>query len=377
MSPTGPDNGGGAGPSPLAPPVRVVDADGHVVEAPAFFAELFERFPDRIGVRRDGTPGLLIEGRPYPDVDGPGAGCPADRGLTEAVGVHPSSAAGVLADADADGIGDMVLYPSFALCVPTIRDPVLGAAIARCYNRWVASLCAEGGGRLHAAAVVPLEHGEEALAVLAEASDLGLAAVTVPPALAGRNLDHPDLDPFYAAVCDRDMAIGVHGAPGIHLPKIGVDRFSNYVQVHCVSFPFDQMTAVTAMVSGGVFDRHPRLRVAFLESGAGWLPWFMERLHEHWASRGDWVPDGWRRPPGEYVAAGNVWVTCEPDETMLPAVIDSLGDGCVMFASDYPHWDGAWPHATAELVAHAQGRLDDGALAAVAAGNARRFYGLP
>jgi hypothetical protein len=54
-----------------------------------------------------------------------------------------------------------------------------------------------------------------------------------------------------------DMALGVHGAPGIHLPKIGVDRFTNYIQVHCISFPFDQMTAMTALVSGGVFDRHP------------------------------------------------------------------------------------------------------------------------
>jgi len=46
------------------------------------------------------------------------------------------------------------------------------------------------------------------------------------------------------------MPLGIHGAPGIHLPKIGVDRFTNYIQVHCVSFPFDQMTAMTALVSG-------------------------------------------------------------------------------------------------------------------------------
>ena len=111
-----------------------------------------------------------------------------------------------------------------------------------------------------------------------------------------------------------DMALGVHGAPGIHLPKIGVDRFTNYIQVHCISFPFDQMTAMTALVSGGVFDRHPTLRVAFLEAGAGWLPWFIERLGEHYESRGDWIPGGWQRPPAEYVAAGNMAVTCEPDE---------------------------------------------------------------
>ena len=128
---------------------------------------------------------------------------------------------------------------------------------------------------------------------MTEAKELGLVCTVVPPALKTRNLDHPDLDRFYAAAADMGMALGVHGAPGIHLPKIGVDRFTNYIQVHCISFPFDQMTAMTALVSGGVFDRHPTLRVAFLEAGVGWLPWFMERLHEHYESRGDWIPDGW------------------------------------------------------------------------------------
>ena len=144
----------------------------------------------------------------------------------------------------------------------------------------------------------------------------------IPPALKTRNLDHPDLDPLYAAAVELDMPLGVHGAPGIHLPKIGVDRFDNYIQVHCVSFPFDQMTAMTALVSGGVFDRHPKLRVAFLEAGVGWVPYFIDRMHEHYEKRGDWIPNGWRRDPREYVEAGNIWVSCEPEEPILPAVVE-------------------------------------------------------
>jgi hypothetical protein len=117
--------------------------------------------------------------------------------------------------------------------------------------------------------------------------------------------------------------------------------------------------------------------VAFLEAGVGWLPWFMERLHEHYESRGDWIPGGWCKPPAEYVAAGNIVVTCEPDEKSVPYVVEMLGDECIMFASDYPHWDGAWPHATSELLAHNEGRVSDGTLARVAGANARRFYALP
>ncbi|HTZ08691.1 MAG TPA: amidohydrolase family protein, partial [Acidimicrobiales bacterium] len=339
----------------MAGDLDVVDADAHAVEPPEFFADLLGRFGDRVGLRTDTKLGVLIEGRPYPQYEGPGAGCPPQHGLTTAPGVDPMRVEGVLANADTDGIDEMVLFPSFGLCVPTIEDPVLGAGLARSYNRWAAAFCATSGGRLHGAAVTPIEHGADAVAVMEEARDLGLVCTIVPPALKTRNLDHPDLDPFYDAAAAMGMPLGVHGAPGIHLPKIGVDRFDNYIQVHCISFPFDQMTAMTALVSGGVFDRHPTLRVALLEAGAGGLPWFVERLGEHYASRGDWIPGGWQHPPRHYVEAGNVVVTCEPDEATLPCVVEALGDRCVMFASDYPHWDGAWPRATTELREHAEG----------------------
>ncbi|HLX88639.1 MAG TPA: amidohydrolase family protein [Acidimicrobiales bacterium] len=360
----------------MAADLQVVDADGHLVEPVEFFMELFSRFPDHVDVRTDTSLGLLLEGRPYPNFTGPGAGCPPEHGLTTAHGVDPKTVDGVLANADQDGMDEMVLFPSFGLGVPTLHDPAFAAGLARLYNEWATEWCGKSGGRLHAAGVVPIEQVDDAIAVMTEAKELGVVCTVVPPALRERNLDHPDLEPFYRAAEDLGMALGVHGAPGIHLPKIGVDRFTNYIQVHCVSFPFDQMAAMTALISGGVFDRHPRLKVAFLEAGAGWLPWFIERLGEHYESRGDWITGGWQKHPAEYVAAGNVWITCEPDEGTLPTIVETLGDECVMFASDYPHWDGAWPNATAELREHAEGRLSAQSLARIAGGNARTFYGL-
>ena len=195
----------------------------------------------------------------------------------------------------------MVLYPSFGLCAPSLEDPEFAAGFARLYNQWIADYCAASNGRLRGIAVTPIEHGEVAIDVMREAKDLGLVATHIPPALKTRNLDHPDLDRFYAAAVELDMPLGIHGAPGMHLPKIGVDRFTNYIQVHCISFPFDQMTAMTALISGGVFDRHPGLRVAFLEAGVGWVPFFIDRLHEHFEKRGDWIENGWRRDPQEYL----------------------------------------------------------------------------
>jgi len=296
------------------------------------------------------------------------------HGLTEEPGANPVTPEGVLGDADRDGIQQLVFYPSFGLCAPTIEDRQVAVGFAQLYNEWMADWCRQGRGRFYGVAVLPLEYIEESIAVLRRAKDLGLVAAAIVPALKTRNLDHPDLDRFYAAASDLDMPLGVHGAPGIHLPKIGVDRFTNYIQVHCISFPFDQMLAMTAMISGGVFDRHPRLRVAFLEAGVGWVPYFVDRLHEHFEKRGFWIPRGWQRDPREYIERGNVWVTCEAEEPILPGVVQILGADFAMYASDYPHWDSAWPNSTKPL--RERQDLSDDTRTRLAGTNARRFYGI-
>jgi uncharacterized protein len=354
--------------------MQIIDADGHVAETPSLAIEALKRWPNHVKPSSDGRARLVIEGRNYPEDSGPGAGCPPEHGISKAPDINCRSVEGVLGDADRDHINTMVLYPSLGLCAPSIEDPDVAAGFARLYNQWIADFCAPGAGRLRGVAVTPIEHGQAAIDVMREAKDLGLVAALVPPALKTRNLDHPDLDPFYAAAVELEMPLGIHGAPGIHLPKIGVDRFTNYIQVHCISFPFDQMTAMTAMVSGGVFDRHPGLRVAFLEAGVGWVPFFIDRLHEHFEKRGDWIERGWQRDPQEYISAGNIFVTCEPEEPILPGVIDVLGDDFIMFASDYPHWDGEWPESTKHL--RTRPDISEDTRAKIGGGNAQRFYGL-
>jgi hypothetical protein len=354
--------------------MRIVDADGHVAEGSTLALVAMERWPQFLTPRTDGRPGLLIEGRHYPEDEGPGAGCPPEHGLSKVDGINWSSSEGVLKDADRDHIDTMVLYPSFGLCAPSIENRDFATGFARLYNEWIADYTKPTGGRLRGVAVTPLEHGAVAIDIMREAKALGLVGTMIPPALKTRNLDHPDLDPFYAAAVELDMPLGVHGAPGIHLPKIGVDRFTNYIQVHCISFPFDQMTAMTALVSGGVFDRHPKLRVAFLEAGVGWVPFFIDRLHEHYEKRGAWVKNGWQRDPQEYLRAGNIWVSCEPEEPILPGVIDVLGDDFIMFASDYPHWDGDWPESTKHLRTRTD--LREASRAKIGGTNALRFYGI-
>jgi predicted TIM-barrel fold metal-dependent hydrolase len=67
-------------------------------------------------------------------------------------------------------------------------------------------------------------------------------------------------------------------------------------------------------------------------------------------------------------------VSCEPEEPILPAVVDILGSDFIMYASDYPHWDGEWPNSTKPL--RERSDLKDDARRKIAGDNARRFYRL-
>ncbi|WP_232021822.1 amidohydrolase family protein [Mycobacterium basiliense] len=75
-----------------------------------------------------------------------------------------------------------------------------------------------------------------------------------------------------------------------------------------------------------------------------------------------------------YLQAGNIWVTCEPYEPILPGAINMLGDDLIMFASDYPHWDGEWPDSTKHL--RTRSDISDESREKIGGLNAQRFYAL-
>lgn len=123
-----------------------------------------------------------------------------------------------------------------------------------------------------------------------------------------------------------------------------------------IAFPFEQMIVAMHVVTEGVLDRFPRLRMGSLESGTGWVPYWFERMDEHWA-----------KDP-------RVIFSCDPDEETLPLALELIGESQVMYASDYPHWDAMTPW-TVKVIAE-RGDLSDGAKRKILGENAARFFGL-
>jgi predicted TIM-barrel fold metal-dependent hydrolase len=117
-------------------------------------------------------------------------------------------------------------------------------------------------------------------------------------------------------------------------------------------FPFNGMFAATTLVCGGVFERFASLRIALLESGAGWVPFLFERLDEHYEKRAEEMPNI-SRPPSEYLAEGRLFVSTEGEDG-LPEIISQAGADWLVWASDYPHWDTDFPNS----VTNVEGRDD-------------------
>jgi hypothetical protein len=153
---------------------------------------------------------------------------------------------------------------------------------------------------LRGVAVTPLEHGAIAIDIMREARALGLVATMIPPALKTRNLDHADLDSVL-----RRRGRARHAARRArrarHPPA--EDRRRPLHQLHpgaLHQLPLRPDDGDDGAGLGRRLRPPPEARVAFLEAGVGWVPFFIDRLHEHYEKRGDWIPNGWRRDPQEY-----------------------------------------------------------------------------
>jgi predicted TIM-barrel fold metal-dependent hydrolase len=127
--------------------------------------------------------------------------------------------------------------------------------------------------------------------------------------------------------------------------SIGAQRFTNFINVHTVGHPVEQLMALCGTLVGGVLERFPRLRLAYLESGIGWVPYIMDRLDEEIEKRGADEASYLTMRPSEYIArSGRIFFGVECEEKTIPDTLRWGLEDTLLYASDYPHWDGDWPH---------------------------------
>jgi predicted TIM-barrel fold metal-dependent hydrolase len=369
--------------SPKAGPI--VDADGHVVEPEAAWAGLADEHRVRIVPDGHGYEHVIVGDTeilavPLGNLARPGSRFddPATfRPLAEAQpgGWDPVAR---LADMDAEGIDQAVLYPSIGLYTSVLSDATAAVAVARAYNDWLADYCGGAGGarRLFGTAMLPLQDPGAAAAELRRAVDsLGSVAGFVRPnPCLGRSLSDRAYDVVWDAAEELGVPIGVHEGSSVIVPTLGADRPFNPMILHAVSHSFEEMLACAQLIAFGVLERHPGLRVVFLESSGGWGPFWLERLDEQAETFGGFCPDMKLRP-SEYFAR-QCAISFEVDERTLPALVPFVGAERIVWGSDYPHHDATFPGAV-EAIRATVSPCSTAVQARVLGLNARRLYGLP
>jgi predicted TIM-barrel fold metal-dependent hydrolase len=169
------------------------------------------------------------------------------------------------------------------------------------------------------------------------------------------------------------MAACFHEGVNPILPFAGVERCTSMYDWHVVSHPFEQMLAMMTVIRAGVLERHPELRMGFMESNCGWLPYWLDRMDSNWKALSRMVPEI-RMRPSEYFAR-QCFITAEADERSIPVVARMVGGDCMVWSSDFPHYDAEWPGAVAEMIERRD--LTPDLKRAVLAGNAARWFRLP
>ena len=268
-----------------------------------------------------------------------------------------------LAEIDRDGVVAEVLFPDdqngntppwLAGIAPQALDrPYPGElrlAGAQAHNRWLAEFCAAAPDRLLGMILLgSLDDVDAAVAEVRRAHASGLRnGLMLPLDYYLPLYHHPRYDPFWEVCTDLNLVVTVHASAG------GPDWYGDSFRaaaIYLAEINFFAQRPLWCLIFGGVFDRHPKLRVAFTEQGSSWVPALLTKLDTMATSpMMKWTEDDkLRQRPSEYFhehcVIGN--------SLMTKAEIDgrhAVGADLLMWGSDFPHLEGAWP-TTRECIA--------------------------
>jgi predicted TIM-barrel fold metal-dependent hydrolase len=247
-----------------------------------------------------------------------------------------------LADMDCDQIDVAVVYPTDELPLTVTPDAGFAAARARAYNDWLYDYCEVCPQRLKGIGLVALQDVEGAIAEMHRAvSRLNMAGIQIGCTVREDTLlSDARLTDFWAEAERLNVAVAVHGPalPSLFRSYFDLNRPDHMLEASHMAHTFAQMLACSNIITSGILERFRNLRIAFLEAGAGWVPYWMHRMDEY----NEVAPERWAHisaKPSEYIKSGRVFFSCEPGDEFIPFFIDHVGEDAMLFASDYLHFD--------------------------------------
>ncbi|MCZ0945665.1 MAG: amidohydrolase family protein [Gammaproteobacteria bacterium] len=356
----------------------MVSADCHANEPNDFLAKridpkLAHRLP-RVEVDEKGERWQITEGyrpsrirfkRPLEGEDG----------LRNASGATPEER---LRDMEADGVDAEIIFPNKGLSIWATPAPEFAMACCRCWNDWAWETFGPYNDRMSPMACLATGDLEGSIAEVQRAAKLGFRGLTLPskPIFSPHdarqpNYNLPMFDPLWAAIQDTGLPMTFHVSTGRdpRAAKGNGGAVINYVS-HSLAPTIEPLANLCA---SGVFERFPKLRFATIEAGIGWVAWALAAMDEAYKKHHMWVQPKLGGLPSDYFRTHGMASFQEDEPGLRDAQAHDLA-GNFMWANDYPHHEGTWPHSAA-AIERTMGFLTDGERAQILGLNAARFFG--
>jgi len=275
-------------------------------------------------------------------------------------------------DMDEEGVDVQLMLPGLP---PETDELEIEVGFIRANHRFTDDFCSKYPHRLKSLIVVSSRAVEASVEEIKRWARAPWVVGIHPHLAEGVPIDHPDLEPIWAAANEAGLCIAHHsftaGYPGYR------DLWDNPFIGRTASHPWGAMRAISAFFCSGIMDRYPNIRYCILESGFGWLPFWSARMDDQSVYISYALPKTLTHKPSEYMTNGRFFasVTIHEGEKMAAMVTDFLGDGVLMYSSDYPHAECRFPDSTNQVLAWKS--PGEEAMRKMFWDNARRCFGEP
>jgi len=275
---------------------------------------------------------------------------------------------------EANNFEAAILFPTGSGGVAKLQETDYAIAVARAVNDYVAHDLNSHDPRVQAVGVLPLRTPEAAVQEMRRAvQELGLVSFELLSSGLNLALGDPFYDPIWAEAEALGIPLCVHGTrSGSH--EVGGDRLRNFTEVHTYAFVASMLLQFTSIIYNGVPLKFPKLKLAFLEFGVTWLPYYLDRMDGEWEMRAELETPWLTKKPSDIVRDAEMCFSVETGETLLPQTIEYLGDDHFLYASDVPHWDADFKGGLAQLWERSD--LTTTSKEKIFYHNARRLFGL-
>lgn len=300
------------------------------------------------------------------------------RGVgTPSAGVENDNPQARLADMDQEGVDIHLMIPGTWANSSTAIDQEIAVGMYDSFHRFAADFCSTDLDRLKTVILAPTTNPAWSAKQISNLASERWVSGVIPLLPEGQPIDDPDLEPIWDAMADADLPIVYHSFfyeppyfPGYR------DVWGNLAVARTAAHPWGAQRILASLVLSGMFDRWPTLRIGFSETGAGWLPYWLLRL----GMMTEYLPSAvetLKHRPIEYVATGQIFSGIQFYEgaESAKAVIDLVGDDCLMYQSDYPHGESEWPNSVKKALSW-ESVIGESAMDKLMGRNAERFLRL-